>query len=91
MAVPTMYSYLLSHYDSHMTPEEQAAARSAAAALRLTVSGSAAAPVPLLQRWKALSGQQLLERYGMTETGMILSNPYEVRQGGQGGSHWGVS
>eukprot|EP00775_Hariotina_reticulata_P011812 gene11812-11956_t len=77
MAVPTMYSYLLSHYDSHMTPEEQAAARSAAAALRLTVSGSAAAPVPLLQRWKALSGQQLLERYGMTETGMILSNPYE--------------
>jgi acyl-CoA synthetase (AMP-forming)/AMP-acid ligase II len=78
MAVPTMYNYLLSHYESHMTPEEQQAARSAAAALRLTVSGSAAAPVPLLHRWQALSGQRLLERYGMTETGMILSNPYEV-------------
>ncbi|WIA33246.1 hypothetical protein OEZ86_006388 [Tetradesmus obliquus] len=77
MAVPTMYSYLLSHYESHMSPEEQHAARAAAARLRLTVSGSAAAPVPLLQRWQALSGQRLLERYGMTETGMILSNPYE--------------
>jgi malonyl-CoA/methylmalonyl-CoA synthetase len=74
-----MYSYLLSHYESHMTPEEQQAAQAAVAALRLTVSGSAAAPVPLLQRWQALSGQRLLERYGMTETGMILSNPYEVR------------
>ncbi|KAF6260638.1 hypothetical protein COO60DRAFT_1684228 [Scenedesmus sp. NREL 46B-D3] len=77
MAVPTMYSYLLSYYDSHMTPEQQRAARAAAAGLRLAVSGSAAAPVPLLQRWQALSGQRLLERYGMTETGMILSNPYE--------------
>lgn len=81
MAVPTMYSYLLSYYDNQMTPEEQQAARSAAAALRLTVSGSAAAPVPLLQRWKDLSGQQLLERYGMTETGMVLSNPYQVGGG----------
>jgi malonyl-CoA/methylmalonyl-CoA synthetase len=78
MAVPTMYNYLLSHYESHMSSEEQQAARAAAAALRLTVSGSAAAPVPLLQRWQGLAGQRLLERYGMTETGMILSNPYEV-------------
>jgi malonyl-CoA/methylmalonyl-CoA synthetase len=73
-----MYNYLLSHYESHMSSEEQQAARAAAAALRLTVSGSAAAPVPLLQRWQGLAGQRLLERYGMTETGMILSNPYEV-------------
>ena len=78
MAVPTMYNYLLSHYEQHMSAQEQAAAQQAAAGLRLTVSGSAAAPVPLLRRWQQLSGQMLLERYGMTETGMILSNPYEV-------------
>lgn len=78
MAVPTMYTYLLNYYEQHMSAAEQEQARAAAAGLRLAVSGSAAAPVPLLQRWKQLSGQMLLERYGMTETGMILSNPYEV-------------
>lgn len=79
MAVPTMYHYLLSHYDAHMTQQQQEAAAAGAGRLRLAVCGSAAAPVSLLQRWQALSGQLLLERYGMTETGMILSNPYQVR------------
>jgi len=53
--VPTMYSYLLSAYDK-MGAEEQAAARRAAARLRLTVSGSAACPLPVMQRWEELSG-----------------------------------
>jgi malonyl-CoA/methylmalonyl-CoA synthetase len=39
------------------------------------VSGSAALPVRLLERWKEVSGHVLLERYGMTEIGMALSNP----------------
>jgi malonyl-CoA/methylmalonyl-CoA synthetase len=39
------------------------------------VSGSAALPVSTLHRWKEISGQILLERYGMTEIGMALSNP----------------
>lgn len=39
------------------------------------VSGSAALPVPILDRWKAITGHTLLERYGMTEIGMALSNP----------------
>src|SRR5207244_4354494 len=39
------------------------------------VSGSAALPVPVLEKWQAISGQVLLERYGMTEIGMGLSNP----------------
>jgi malonyl-CoA/methylmalonyl-CoA synthetase len=39
------------------------------------VSGSAALPVSILQRWKEISGHTLLERYGMTEVGMALSNP----------------
>lgn len=47
--------------------------------LRLTVSGSAACPAPIMQRWEQLSGRRLLERYGMTETGMILGNPYRWR------------
>jgi malonyl-CoA/methylmalonyl-CoA synthetase len=40
------------------------------------VSGSAALPIPVLERWRELSGHTLLERYGMTEIGMGLSNPY---------------
>lgn len=39
------------------------------------VSGSAALPLPTLQRWKEITGHTLLERYGMTEIGMALSNP----------------
>jgi len=40
------------------------------------VSGSAALPVSTLQRWKEISGHTLLERYGMTEIGMALSNQF---------------
>ncbi|CAG5857215.1 unnamed protein product [Menidia menidia] len=41
----------------------------------LMVSGSAALPLPTLQRWEEITGHVLLERYGMTEIGMALSNP----------------
>jgi malonyl-CoA/methylmalonyl-CoA synthetase len=41
------------------------------------VSGSAALPVPTLERWEAITGHRLLERYGMTEIGMALSNPLD--------------
>jgi malonyl-CoA/methylmalonyl-CoA synthetase len=41
------------------------------------VSGSAALPVATLARWEEITGQRLLERYGMTEIGMALSNPLE--------------
>ncbi len=37
--------------------------------------GSAALPVPVLEEWRAITGHTLLERYGMTEIGMALSNP----------------
>lgn len=76
MGVPTMYHYLLAAYDA-MPPTKQQAARQAARQLRLTVCGSAACPIPIMERWKELSGSYLLERYGMTEIGMALSNPYE--------------
>jgi malonyl-CoA/methylmalonyl-CoA synthetase len=39
------------------------------------VCGSAALPVTVLEKWKHISGHILLERYGMTEIGMALSNP----------------
>jgi len=38
------------------------------------VSGSAALPETVLNRWKNITGHTLLERYGMTEIGMALSN-----------------
>ena len=41
------------------------------------MSGSAALPVHGLERWRAVSGHTLLERYGMTEIGMALANPLE--------------
>lgn len=42
--------------------------------LRYMVSGSAALPVPTMMSWAEISGHVLLERYGMTEIGMGLSN-----------------
>ena len=59
MGVPTMYSHLLSVYED-MGPEEKKAAEAAAHRLRLTVSGSAACPLPIMQRWHALSGEQII-------------------------------
>jgi malonyl-CoA/methylmalonyl-CoA synthetase len=75
MAVPTIYAKLVSAYDQADT-ETQAVWSGAARAMRLHVSGSAALPVPVLERWESMTGQRLLERYGMTEIGMGLSNPY---------------
>jgi malonyl-CoA/methylmalonyl-CoA synthetase len=75
MAVPTIYHRLIAHL-AQMTEEERARFREGVSSLRLLVSGSAALPVPVLERWRELSGHTLLERYGMTEIGMGLSNPY---------------
>ena len=75
MAVPTIYHRLITHWESG-SEEEQKAWSKAVASMRLIVSGSAALPVSVLEKWKAISGQTLLERYGMTEIGMALSNSY---------------
>jgi malonyl-CoA/methylmalonyl-CoA synthetase len=74
MAVPTVYSKLIEAYDAQ-TPARQTQLAAAARKLRLFVSGSAALPVSLLQKWQQITGHTLLERYGMTEIGMALSNP----------------
>jgi len=74
MAVPTIYVRLIAAWDA-ASPEQRAALSQACGKLRLMVSGSAALPVNTLERWKGISGHTLLERYGMTEIGMALSNP----------------
>ena len=76
MAVPTIYARLLAVWEA---ADEDLRARwsDAAGGLRLMVSGSAALPVALLERWRAATGHVLLERYGMTEIGMALSNPLD--------------
>jgi malonyl-CoA/methylmalonyl-CoA synthetase len=74
MAVPTIYVKLIAAWDA-APPQRRAILSQACAKLRLMVSGSAALPVSTLQRWKEITGHTLLERYGMTEIGMALSNP----------------
>jgi malonyl-CoA/methylmalonyl-CoA synthetase len=73
-AVPTMYHRLIASWDAASEGERRR--RSAGVQkLRLIMSGSAALPVQMLERWQEISGHTLLERYGMTEIGMALSNP----------------
>jgi malonyl-CoA/methylmalonyl-CoA synthetase len=74
MAVPTVYQRLIQHWEQ-APPDLQDRYSASARQLRLMVSGSAALPVPVLQRWQELTGHFLLERYGMTEIGMAISNP----------------
>ena len=76
MAVPTIYYSLIDAYEA-AAPEDQEAMRSACRQFRLMVSGSAPLPLSILEKWEEISGHVLLERYGMTETGMILTNPLQ--------------
>ena len=74
MAVPTVYKALIAAWESG-SREWRDAASAACSGLRLMVSGSDALPVDTFERWEEISGHRLLERYGMTEIGMALSNP----------------
>jgi malonyl-CoA/methylmalonyl-CoA synthetase len=68
MGVPTFYTRLLS---------EVSFTRQAAENMRLFISGSAPLLAETHTAFSARSGHAILERYGMTETGMITSNPYD--------------
>lgn len=85
MAVPTIYVKIIAYLE---TLPELRRKRICAGfkSMRLNISGSAACPVKLYNQWKGLTGQVLLERYGMTEIGMGISNPYfgERRAGAVG-------
>ena len=68
MGVPTFYVRLLQHpgLDREVT-----------AGMRLFVSGSAPLLAETHREWQARTGHAVLERYGMTETNMNTSNPYD--------------
>jgi malonyl-CoA/methylmalonyl-CoA synthetase len=74
MAVPTTYHRLIDAWE-RAEEDDRTAMTAGCRRMRLMVSGSAALPVPTLEAWERISGHVLLERYGMTEIGMGLSNP----------------
>jgi malonyl-CoA/methylmalonyl-CoA synthetase len=76
MAVPTIYVKLIQYFDSTDAAEVRPIC-DGFGRMRLNISGSAACPVKLFNQWQDLTGQVLLERYGMTEIGMGISNPYD--------------
>ena len=82
MGVPTLYTRMLA---------EPKLTREACSAMRLFISGSA----PLLKEthdeWTAHTGHVILERYGMSETTMITSNPYHATDGERRGGTVGFA
>ncbi len=69
MGVPTMYQRMSQTWER--LPEKPQIRN-----LRVFVSGSAPLSEPLFHRFREQTGHTILERYGMTEAGMIASNPY---------------
>lgn len=76
MAVPTIYVKLIQYLDT-LDDTQKEAITDGFRKMRLNISGSAACPVKVYNQWLELTGQVLLERYGMTEIGMAISNPYD--------------
>jgi malonyl-CoA/methylmalonyl-CoA synthetase len=68
MGVPTYYTRLLTHPDMNTQ---------SCASVRLFVSGSAPLLAETFTAFEQRTGQRILERYGMSETGMLTSNPYQ--------------
>ena len=75
MAVPTVYAKLLEYLRSNPDLNDNVK-DTLGDKIRLMVSGSAALPQPIFEEWQQKTGHTLLERYGMTEIGMALTNPY---------------
>ncbi|AOW13036.1 malonyl-CoA synthase [Hydrogenophaga crassostreae] len=72
MGVPTLYVRLLQ--EAALTPES-------CAHMRLFISGSAPLLTETFREWQDRTGHTILERYGMSETAMITSNPYRAEDG----------
>lgn len=69
MGVPTLYVRLLA--EPSLTPEQ-------AAHMRLFISGSAPLLIETFREWERRTGHTILERYGMSETVMLTSNPCDA-------------
>ena len=72
MGVPTLYVRLLQ--EPGLTPE-------AARHMRLFIAGSAPLLIDTFNAWQTRTGHTILERYGMSETAMLTSNPYRPEDG----------
>ena len=91
MAVPTIYFKLIKYYDDNKLNEKKISFSLFRLMVSgnflffsiksyidiIIILGSAALPVSVLQQWKIISNHTLLERYGMTEFGMGLTNSYK--------------
>lgn len=72
MGVPTLYVRMLA---------EPGLTREAVRNMRLFIAGSAPLLIETFQAWQERTGHTILERYGMSETIMLTSNPYDARDG----------
>ena len=72
MGVPTLYVRLLA---------EPGLTREAARHMRLFIAGSAPLLIETFTEWQVRTGHTILERYGMSETAMLTSNPYRAAEG----------
>ena len=72
MGVPTLYVRLL---------QEAGLTRAACAGMRLFISGSAPLLIETFRDWQERTGHTILERYGMSETAMLTSNPCRASDG----------
>ncbi|KAL0811836.1 hypothetical protein ABMA28_009264 [Loxostege sticticalis] len=76
--VPSMYARLVQDHERMFADARTAeyVRNTLASRMRLMCAGSAPLPDTLFHKWEQISGIRLLERYGMSEAGMALSNPY---------------
>ena len=74
MGVPTLYVRLL---------QEPGLNKTAVSNMRLFLAGSAPLLIETFSQWQDKTGHTILERYGMSETAMLTSNPYHPGQGGE--------
>ena len=82
MGVPTLYVRLLA---------EPGLTRDACRNMRLFVAGSAPLLIETFTEWQQRTGHTILERYGMSETAMLTSNPYRAQDGERRGGTVGFA
>ena len=82
MGVPTLYVRLLA---------EASLTRAACANMRLFISGSAPLLIETFNLFRERTGHTILERYGMSETAMLTSNPYDAKDGERRGGTVGFA
>lgn len=76
--VPAMYARLVADHERMFSDPKTAeyVRTTLGNRMRLMCAGSAPLPATLFLKWEEISGMRLLERFGMSEVGMALSNPY---------------